>query len=91
MMRGEIQNPDLRARFAGQAEHVVNFFKFIAEELRELMAKLGFRTVDEMIGRVDRIDMAPAINHWKAKGIDLSRLLYQEPAKPGVAIHPEKR
>jgi len=55
--------------------------------MRELMAKLGFRTVNEMIGRVDRLDMMEAINHWKAKGIDLSRLLYEEPARPGVAIY----
>ena len=81
------QDPVLRQRFTGQPEHVINFFFFVAEEVRELMAQMGFRTVDEMIGRVDRIDMEPAITHWKAKGIDLSRLLYQEPAKPGVAIH----
>jgi glutamate synthase (NADPH/NADH) large chain len=67
--------------------HVINFFFFVAEEVRELMAQLGFRRFDEMIGRVDRIDVAPAVNHWKAKGIDLSRLLYQEPPKPGVAIY----
>ncbi|HEV2336205.1 MAG TPA: glutamate synthase large subunit, partial [Stellaceae bacterium] len=81
------QDPVLRQRFTGQPEHVINFFFFVAEEVRELMAQLGFRTFDEMIGRVDRIDMARAINHWKAKGIDLSRLLYQEPAAPGVAIY----
>ena len=81
------QDPVLRKRFTGQPEHVINFFFFVAEEVRELMARLGFRTVSEMIGRVDRLDMVPAIDHWKAKGIDLSRLLYQEPAKPGVAIH----
>src|SRR5260370_39764049 len=51
------------------------------------MAQLGFRTFNEMVGRVDKLDMVRAIDHWKAKGIDLSRLLYQEPAKPGVAIH----
>ncbi|MBV9583653.1 MAG: glutamate synthase subunit alpha, partial [Alphaproteobacteria bacterium] len=56
-------------------------------EVRELMAQLGFRTFDDMVGRVDRIDMAPAVNHWKAKGVDLSRLLYQEPPAPGVAIY----
>jgi glutamate synthase (NADPH/NADH) large chain len=80
------QDPVLRQKFTGQPEHVINFFFFVAEEVRELMAQLGFRKFDEMIGRVDRLDMAPAINHWKAKGIDLSRLLYQEQAKPGVAI-----
>src|SRR5713226_1557540 len=81
------QDPVLRQRFTGQPEHVINFFFFVAEEVRELMAQLGFRSFDEMIGRVDRLDMAPAINHWKAKGIELSRLLYQEPARPGVAIY----
>src|SRR5437667_12300976 len=81
------QDPVLRKRFTGQPEHVINFFFFVAEEVRELMAQLGFRSFDEMVGRVDRLDMVPAINHWKAKGVDLSRLLYQEPAKPGVAIY----
>jgi glutamate synthase domain-containing protein 2/glutamate synthase domain-containing protein 1/glutamate synthase domain-containing protein 3 len=81
------QDPVLRQRFTGQPEHVINYFFFVAEEVRELMAQLGFRTLDAMIGRVDRLDMAPAIDHWKAKGVDLSRLLYQERAKPGVAIY----
>src|SRR5205823_10907328 len=81
------QAPVLRKRFTGQPEHVINYFFFVAEEVRELMAQLGFRSLDEMVGRVDRLDMVPAINHWKAKGVDLSRLLYQEPAKPGVAIY----
>ncbi len=81
------QDPVLRKRFTGQPEHVINFFFFVAQEVRELMAQLGFRNFDEMIGRVDRLDMVPAINHWKAKGIDLSRLLYQEPPRPGVAIY----
>jgi len=81
------QDPVLRKRFTGQPEHVINFFFFVAEEVRELMAQLGFRNFDEMVGRVDRLDMVPAINHWKAKGIDLSRLLYQEPARPDVAIY----
>jgi glutamate synthase (NADPH/NADH) large chain len=80
------QDPVLRRRFTGQPEHVINYFFFVAEELREIMAKLGFRTLNEMIGRSDRLDMVGAVNHWKAKGVDLSRLLYQPPAKPGVAI-----
>ena len=71
------QDPILRARFKGQPEHVVNFFFFIAEQVREHMAKLGFRTVDEMVGRVDKIDAAVADAHWKAKGIDLSTILYR--------------
>ena len=64
------QDPVLRKRFTGQPEHVINYFFFVAEELREIMASLGFRTVSEMIGRVDRLDMKKAIAHWKAKGVD---------------------
>jgi glutamate synthase (NADPH/NADH) large chain len=81
------QDPVLRARFTGQPEHVINYFFFVAEEVRELMAKLGFRRFHEMIGRVDKLDMVRAIEHWKAKGVDLTRLLHRAPAKPGVAIH----
>src|SRR5690606_7256394 len=62
------QDPVLRARFTGQPEHVVNYFFFVAEELREIMAQMGFRTVQEMVGRVDRIDMRKAFHHWKAHG-----------------------
>ncbi|MDB5416849.1 MAG: glutamate synthase large subunit [Phenylobacterium sp.] len=75
------QDPVLRARFTGQPEHVINFFFFVAEELREIMAEMGFRTVSEMIGRVDRIDMAPALDHWKAHGVDLSKILYSAAAE----------
>src|SRR6202042_899597 len=81
------QDPVLRARFTGTPEHVINYFFFVAEELREIMAQLGFRTLSEMIGRVDKIDMKKAIAHWKAKGVDLSRILHQVQPKPGVAIH----
>jgi glutamate synthase (NADPH/NADH) large chain len=80
------QDPVLRKRFTGQPEHVINYFFFVAEELREIMAKLGFRTLAEMTGRTDKLDMVAAVSHWKAKGIDLARLLYQPPHKPGVAI-----
>jgi glutamate synthase (NADPH) large chain len=73
------QDPVLRARFTGQPEHVVNYFFFVAEELRAIMAELGFRTVDEMVGRVDRLDMRKAIGHWKAASVDLSRVLFQQP------------
>ena len=79
------QDPVLRARFTGQPEHVVNFFFFIAEQIREHMAKLGFRTVDEMVGRVDKIDAALADAHWKAKGIDLSSILYAPTVPSRVA------
>jgi glutamate synthase domain-containing protein 3 len=79
------QDPVLRARFTGQPEHVVNFFFFIAEQVREHIAKLGFRTVDEMVGRVDKIDAAVADVHWKAKGIDLSSILYSPTLPSRVA------
>ncbi|HKP77487.1 MAG TPA: glutamate synthase-related protein, partial [Phenylobacterium sp.] len=75
------QDPVLRARFTGQPEHVINYFFFVAEELRAIMAKLGFRTLREMIGRVDRLDMAEAVGHWKAQGVDLSRILYAKPTE----------
>ncbi len=80
------QDPILRARFTGAPEHVINYFFFVAEELRHIMAKLGFRTVEEMVGRVDLLDMRKAVDHWKAKGVDLSKILYQPQPKPGVAI-----
>jgi glutamate synthase (NADPH) large chain len=78
------QDPVLRQRFQGQPEHVINFFFFIAEEVRQYMAELGFRSVDEMVGRVDRIDVAPAVNHWKAKGLDLAAILYNPPVPSRV-------
>ena len=71
------QNPVLRERFAGLPEHVVHYFHFVAEELREYMAKLGFRTLDEMIGQVDRLEPNRAIQHWKTQGLDFSDLLYK--------------
>ena len=70
------QNPELRKKFKGQPEDVINYFFFVAEELREIMAEMGFRKLDDMIGRVDRIDMREAIDNWKAQGINLSRLLH---------------
>ncbi|MEQ1897798.1 MAG: glutamate synthase large subunit [Vicinamibacterales bacterium] len=76
------QDPELRAKFAGKPEFVENFFRFIAEEVRELMAALGFRTLDEMVGRVDCLDVIPAIDHWKAHGIDLTKVLHS-PDMPG--------
>jgi len=80
------QDPVLRKRFTGTPEHVINYFFFVAEEVRELMAKLGFRTFNEMIGQVSRLDMRRAVEHWKAKGVDLSRILHQTWPRPGVAI-----
>ncbi len=79
------QDPKLRAKFQGTPENVINFFFFIAEEVREWMSKLGFRTMDEMIGHVDRIEMRHAVDHWKARGLDFSSILYnpQVPRRVG--------
>ncbi len=71
------QNPDLRKKFSGKPEYVMNMMKFIAEEVREIMAELGFRSFDEMIGRVDLLEVNQAVEHYKAKGLDFSRVLYQ--------------
>ncbi|HEV8643649.1 MAG TPA: glutamate synthase large subunit [Methylomirabilota bacterium] len=78
------QDPELRKRFTGQAEFVTNFFRFIGEEVREYMARLGFRTMDEMIGRADRLDFKSALDHWKARGLDFSSILYQPDMPPEV-------
>ncbi len=77
------QDPELRKKFAGKPEHVVNYFFMLAEELREIMARLGFRTINEMVGRVDRLDTRKAIAHWKARGLDFSNILH----KPQVPAH----
>ena len=81
------QDPELRKRFTGKPEYVVNYFFFVAEEARRLMAKLGFRTFNEMIGQSDRLDMRESINHWKAEGLDYSRLLAKPDAPEGVGIY----
>jgi glutamate synthase (ferredoxin) len=78
------QDPELRKQFNGKPEFVENFFRFIAEEVREYMARLGFRTMDEMIGRVDRLNVNPAIDHWKARGLDYSAILH-DPALPATS------
>ena len=72
------QDPELRMKFSGRPEYLINYFTFIAEEMRQIMADLGFRTVNEMIGRVDVLDARKAVDHWKAQGLDLSKLLYRE-------------
>ena len=84
------QDPELRKNFTGKAEHVVNFFRFIAQEVREYMAALGFRTMDEMIGRVDRLNFRPAVDHWKARGLDYSAILHSRRAV-GRAAAPDRR
>jgi glutamate synthase (NADPH) large chain len=76
------QNPVLRKKFAGAPEHVINYFFFVAEEVRQWMAKLGVRSMNELIGRVDLLEMRPAIEHWKARGLDFSSILY-DPQVPG--------
>jgi glutamate synthase (NADPH/NADH) large chain len=81
------QDPELRKRFTGKPEHVVNYFFFVAEEIRELMAKLGFRKLDDMIGQSQYLNMRHAINHWKAQGLDFSRILHKPEAGPGVGIY----
>ena len=78
-----LPNP-VRERFEGKPEHVVNFMKFIAEDMRELMAALGFRSIEEMIGRTDRLEAKKAVDHWKAKGLDFSKILYQPDVAPEV-------
>ncbi|WP_068078485.1 glutamate synthase large subunit [Novosphingobium lentum] len=81
------QDPVLRARFTGQPEHVVNYMFFVAEELRAIMAEMGFRTLAEMTGRVDRLDTKKAVHHWKAQGVDLSRLLHQVEPVAGTSLN----
>ncbi len=81
------QNPELRKRFTGQPEFVVNFFEFIAEEIREYMAQLGFRTMEEMIGHVEALDVQPAVDHWKASGLDISPILQIVDNPYGQAFH----
>ena len=78
------QNPELRKNFTGDPAHAVNFMRFIAEEVRELMAQLGFRTLNEMIGRTDRLEPKKAVDHWKARGLDFTKILYQPQVGPDV-------
>ena len=81
------QDPELRKMFAGKPEYLVNYFTFVAEEMREIMAEMGFRAVNEMIGRVDMLDGREAVEHWKARGLDLSRLLYRHSMSDRVAVY----
>ena len=81
------QDPELRKKFSGSPDFVVNFFEFIAEEVRELLAELGFRTLEEAIGQVESLDLDAAIDHWKADGLDLSPILYVPPLLQGEVRH----
>ena len=80
------QNEDLRKLFTGQPAHVVNYFTFMAEEIRVIMAEMGFRTIEEMVGRSDALDMNKAINHYKAEGLDFSKILYKPDVSDDVAV-----
>ncbi len=81
------QDKELRKKFAGRPEDVVNFFMFVAEEVREIMASLGFRKFDDLIGRVDLLETQTVVDHWKARGLDLTKILYKPEVPDGVAIH----
>ena len=81
------QDPRLREKFSGGADSVVHFMTYVAEELREIMAKLGFRTINEMVGRVDKLEMRHAIDHWKAKGLDYSQILHKPEVGPDVGTY----
>jgi len=85
------QNPELRANFNGQAEFVESFFRFLAQEMREYMAELGFKTVDEMVGRVDKLEVRKAINHWKANKLDFSALLTNPDPDGKTVLHCTKK
>ncbi len=81
------QDPELRKRFKGDPEHIVNFFKFITQELREIMAELGYKTVNEMIGQVQNLEMREDITHWKYSKLDLSPILYKQPADEFTGLY----
>ncbi|MFK8162479.1 MAG: glutamate synthase large subunit [Lewinella sp.] len=81
------QNPDLRARFTGDPEHVINFFRFLAEDMRSIMAELGFRTVNEMVGKVEHLKTNKDAEHWKYKALDLSPILWKETADESVGLY----
>jgi glutamate synthase (NADPH/NADH) large chain len=80
------QDPILRKRFTGQPEHVVNYFFMVAEDVRRWMAKLGFRRIDEMVGRSDKLDMQRALSHWKTDGLDFSRIFYKPEVDASTAV-----
>ncbi len=81
------QDPVLRKKFSGKPEHVINFFFFVAEEMRQIMAQLGFKTVQEMIGQSHLLDMKKGVEHWKASGLDFARLLYTPAPYPGATLY----
>ncbi len=84
------QDKELRKLYTGNADHVVNFFKFVTEELREIMAELGFRTVEEMVGQVDCLEARPDTHHWKYSKLDLCAILYKQPAEPSTGLYKQE-
>jgi glutamate synthase (NADPH/NADH) large chain len=84
------QDPELRKRFSGNADHVVNFFKFLVQDLREIMAELGFRTINEMVGQAECLEMREGITHWKTSKLDLSPILYKEPAGAYTGLYKQE-
>ena len=84
------QDPELRKRFSGNADHVVNFFRFLVQDLREIMAELGFRTINEMVGQVDCLEMREGITHWKTSKLDLSPVLYKEPTGQYTGLYKQE-
>jgi glutamate synthase (NADPH) large chain len=85
------QDPELRKRFTGNADHVVNFFRFLVQEFREIMAELGYRTVNEMVGQADNLEVRENIKHWKYSKLDLSPILYKEPASAFTGIYNQEK
>ena len=81
------QDPELRKKYTGKPEYVVNYFRFVAEELRRIMAQLGYRTLNEMVGQVDRLDVAKAVDHWKAQGLDFSSILHKPRVPETVGLY----
>ena len=81
------QDPELRSRFTGNPDHVINFFRFMVQELREIMAELGYKTINEMVGQVENLEMRENITHWKTSKIDLSPVLYKEPASEYTGLY----
>ena len=84
------QNPELRKLFTGKPEHVVNLFQFLVEDLREIMASLGFRTVNEMVGQADVLRVRDGIDHWKLKDINLAPLLFKQEVRPGIGLYKQR-
>ncbi|CAM5724826.1 glutamate synthase large subunit [Streptomyces violaceorubidus] len=81
------QNPTLRERFTGKAEYIVNFFQFIAEEVREILAELGFRSIEEAVGHAEILDVERAVDHWKAQGLNLEPLFHVPALAEGAVRH----